>query len=174
MQQRDKPAVSPRQGHCATGLHLCFPPYSFPSCIVSALSSGLCRAIPSSRVPNTHQSATPFPIFLPSFLKTRTHRIGLPPTVQIGCPSEAVGLFRFAASPFSPFYPCSFLVAFGNSIHNCSAPTGLPWAFHPKCLASFIHTNTTTSPCPTAAHVPRANSAGKSFRTLLTGQQSTS
>ena len=55
-----------------------FPPYSCPSRIVPASSSG---ATPSGRVPNTHHPLSP-PLLLSTFLKLRTHRVGLPPTVH--------------------------------------------------------------------------------------------
>ena len=42
-----------------------FPPIHL-ICIISVSSSGSRGAIPSGRVPNTHQSATPFPTNLPS------------------------------------------------------------------------------------------------------------
>ena len=166
--------MSPGQGHRATGLCLRFPPIRL-ICIVSVSSSGSHRAIPSGCVTNNHQSRYPLPYpstFLPSNSPRRltTYRTNWLPQRGSG-PFQVRCLFHFPHFPsLVPWLPWATPSIFAQQ-------TGHPPAFHPKLpafSASSIRANTAASPCPTAARVPRADSAGKSFRTLSTGQQSTS
>jgi len=112
--------------------------------------------------------------FLPSY--SLNSRVDHSSIVQIGCPSEAVSLFRFAVSLFIPYYfqvilLCLWQLYTPHSASILGLPSRFIWnAFPPSC--KDIHPNhATTLPWPTGAHLLGAESTSRSFTTLSTGHQ---
>jgi hypothetical protein len=128
-----------------------FPPIRYR--LVSAPSSGSRGAIPSGRVPNTHQSAIPFlsSIILPF---PRTLCVGLPPTIHRGDRGYQRAPCRplRAKTPYRPSQSCYKLFGASRCQYEannslCGFRTGKTYKC--SCCIQYYHR-------PTGSLLPRS------------------